>query len=232
MTTLTCVIPGCLKPHKSRGYCDTHYARWRKTGDPGTLESLKVAKPPSKCAAPDCESLARSSGALYCEKHYARMRRNGHLDRRLHYNAPGSMCCIDGCSTPAGERGMCDKHATRLRRHGDPDVCIQPDDRKKLLGPDHPAWTGDAVTYDGAHGRVYALKGSASNYSCVDCGMSAKHWSYDHADPDERPGPPAPYSVNPDHYTPRCVACHKRFDLDYLTHSGRTRKAAISGEAA
>lgn len=29
-----CDIEGCAGAHKSRGWCDTHYQRWRKHGDP------------------------------------------------------------------------------------------------------------------------------------------------------------------------------------------------------
>jgi len=78
----------------------------------------------------------------------------------------------------------------------------------------------DTAEYSAAHERIRSAKGSASDYQCVDCGGAAAHWSYDHADPDERTsavvkGNPA-YSLDPDHYDPRCVSCHKVFDLDYL----------------
>ena len=29
-----CTIPGCKRPSWSRGWCNTHYTRWRRTGDP------------------------------------------------------------------------------------------------------------------------------------------------------------------------------------------------------
>lgn len=46
------------------------------------------------------------------------------------------------------------------------------------------------------------------------CGDQARHWAYDHADPDEihRPDGIA-YSGKPEHYVPLCVPCHKRADL-------------------
>ncbi|MEV4492713.1 hypothetical protein AB0K04_21670 [Micromonospora coxensis] len=74
----------------------------------------------------------------------------------------------------------------------------------------------ELLTYDGAHNRVKALKGSASLYLCR-CGKQAEQWAYSHADYDERAmikGREArkPYSINPDHYVPLCRPCHTRFD--------------------
>jgi hypothetical protein len=69
--------------------------------------------------------------------------------------------------------------------------------------------------------RVRATKGSASQHTCP-CGAPAAHWAYDHQDPDQRIGQAGkrgeglPYSLNPDHYQPRCVPCHKAADLARL----------------
>lgn len=35
MTERTCSILGCERLHEARGWCDTHYARWKRTGVPG-----------------------------------------------------------------------------------------------------------------------------------------------------------------------------------------------------
>lgn len=78
------------------------------------------------------------------------------------------------------------------------------------------------VTYSGAHERVRSDRGQADLHPCADCGQSAKHWSYNHDDPDElredglTSGRSVAYSLNPDHYSPRCVPCHKRYDLDRI----------------
>ena len=76
----------------------------------------------------------------------------------------------------------------------------------------------DEVGYSSAHDRVRRDRGLVQRYDCVDCGARAQHWSYDHADPDELhedgiSARPVAYSLKPEHYQPRCISCHKRFDL-------------------
>lgn len=36
-TSRLCSIPGCGKPLRARGWCDPHWKRWRKYGDPDTM---------------------------------------------------------------------------------------------------------------------------------------------------------------------------------------------------
>ncbi len=33
-THKTCSVHGCEETHRSKGYCETHYGRWRRHGDP------------------------------------------------------------------------------------------------------------------------------------------------------------------------------------------------------
>lgn len=76
------------------------------------------------------------------------------------------------------------------------------------------------INYSAAHMRVRQDRGSVRAHPCVDCGQPARHWSYNHDDPDELLGTTGrsprlvAYSPKPEHYSPRCVPCHKRFDLD------------------
>lgn len=46
MAQRTCCIDGCDRPHEARGWCKTHYARWRANGDP--LAVKHVHKHPSE----------------------------------------------------------------------------------------------------------------------------------------------------------------------------------------
>ena len=72
-------------------------------------------------------------------------------------------------------------------------------------------------SYGAVHLRLKTDLGPASNYRCVDCGMQAQHWSYNHDDPREMRSELGPYSADASHYSPRCVSCHKLFDLGTLT---------------
>jgi hypothetical protein len=80
------------------------------------------------------------------------------------------------------------------------------------------------VGYNAAHDRVRRDRGPAHDYRCVGCGRPARHWAYDHGDPDELASALGPYSLDLDRYRPLCVGCHKRADLD---HRARARFAMV-----
>lgn len=76
------------------------------------------------------------------------------------------------------------------------------------------AYAKDAPKYGAAHARVREKHGPVTDHTCIDCGATAREWSYNHTDPneliDDRFG--VPYSASPDHYSPRCISCHRKFD--------------------
>ena len=74
----------------------------------------------------------------------------------------------------------------------------------------------DDVGYSGVHRRLAVDFGPASAHRCADCGGDAAQWSYSREDADERMSEDGPYSLNPEHYAPRCVPCHKAMDLAAL----------------
>ena len=53
-----CTVPGCGRPHRARGYCRTHYARWRASGDArpevpiGAVRRAQAAEPTPVVAHP------------------------------------------------------------------------------------------------------------------------------------------------------------------------------------
>lgn len=101
---------------------------------------------------------------------------------------------------------MCTTHYQRQRAHGATSVPTRP------VGENHHSWRGDQVTYRSVHARLDSQNGPASGYACVDCGERAEQWSYDNADPDERRDGPRAYSIDLNHYDPRCRKCHFSFD--------------------
>lgn len=74
-------------------------------------------------------------------------------------------------------------------------------------------------SYQQMHARIRYWRGKASQFMCVDCGLTAAHWSYDHKDYAQVWGYACnwrkreiAYSLDPDHYEPRCASCHQNFD--------------------
>jgi len=127
-------------------------------------------------------------------------------------NINSGTCSVEKCVKPAKCRGMCSMHDSRVRRRGSPHAFIPQKDRNLPRGESHWSWTGESVTNRAMHQRIKKIKGSASEYACASCGVPADHWSYDHADPDEKKSAAGPYSLDVEHYRPLCVTCHKRFD--------------------
>lgn len=149
-----------------------------------------------------------------CRMHYHRLRRTGSVGQAAPRQRPkrSPHCEYPGCTKPDKSAGLCSMHAARKARHGDPSIKIAPEDRKLLTGTDHPNWIGDQISYAGAHRRVRAAKGPASNYTCLHCHKPAEQWAYDNQDPDERTVGKQRFSVDLRRYIPLCVPCHSPFD--------------------
>jgi hypothetical protein len=83
--TRTCSIDGCNRTHKARGWCGTHYLRWRNHGDP-----LRVARR----SGPDHQDWT-GADASYVAVHHRLRRANG----------PASAQQCRHCSRRAAEWG-------------------------------------------------------------------------------------------------------------------------------
>jgi len=197
-----CSVEGCDRKVKTRGFCGMHYKRFMKTGDPGEVEPRRGGK---ECSVDGCNKEYVASG--YCGMHYQRWRSTGNpgeaTPKRI---ADQGDCQIDRCEQKARARFLCEKHLKRFYDFGE-DGITRISERDQL----------HILTYNGAHKRTTARRGRADQHACIRCGDRAGEWAYQHNDPqevwDERG---IPYSLDPNHYEPMCIPCHRSFDLERL----------------
>ena len=71
-----CSVDGCDKESKARGWCWTHYGRWKVHG--ATTLPGRAPKPPRPCSVDGCARDFYAKG--YCYLHWSRMRRTGTLE--------------------------------------------------------------------------------------------------------------------------------------------------------
>lgn len=191
MTNSTCSVDECKKPIKRLGLCYGHYMKkWRygtPTPDFGWTRGERQRRIPAKTRRVLQDLAGQRFGALV------------------------ALCRVPGgrwtCQCDCGR--MVQVRTGDLNR-GTRSCGTQGGHRRR----------GDAG-YVAAHDRVRRDRGDVKRLPCVDCGGQARHWSYNHDDPDELVSNEKrtlgiAYSLKPEHYSPRCVPCHKRFDLGRL----------------
>lgn len=159
------------------------------------------------CIVDECYKNARSPKADYCPMHYHRLYRYGTLERKT--MQAGGICSVDECIGIVVSIGLCSPHYQLMRHHGTTELL-------ERTGESNPSWLGDSVTYNGMHSRLRINRGRAKDQQCIDCGNRAKHWSYNHNDPQEFSSDEGLYSTDLQCYSPRCVPCHKAFDLRHI----------------
>lgn len=72
----TCTIEGCEKPRFGHGWCNAHYSRWRKHGDPlGGAVKAGPQRQHEVCTIEGCGKKHYAYGL--CSAHYHRKRRHG-----------------------------------------------------------------------------------------------------------------------------------------------------------
>lgn len=203
-----------------------------------TCTKCRADKPPEEFHRDRSRPDGRFPQCRECRKPYVReyaqresTRARGRARYELAKLNPGR-CELDGCNKPTYDARICSMHRARIDRHGDPDVVKLPTYR---LGPDNHGWlSDDEAGYGVAHQRLKRARGRASEHQCEapGCEKQAAHWAYGYGDPTEREevvrggARPSPYSLDPSHYFPLCVACHKRADL-VVTRLRREREQII-----
>lgn len=113
-TERKCSVDGCSRPHRARGYCKSHYERWRRGCTEneietpiGELEDTRDHSLPDECSLEGC---ARDYYARHlCERHYAQKRKYGVSEEWLEEHI-GSDCEVCGVSEERSPRPMMVDH--------------------------------------------------------------------------------------------------------------------------
>lgn len=108
-----CSVGDCDNRAVSRGYCDKHYKRWRKYGDPEKGARSRV-KP---CSIAGCPNPGEAR--TLCHGHYLSLLRRGEWPTHLLSDRLPKECSVPGCERRMNARGLCQTHVTRLRVNGD-----------------------------------------------------------------------------------------------------------------
>jgi hypothetical protein len=112
-----CSIEGCNDDSRKRGWCEFHYERWRRHGDPlagGPKQNTPLL---GKCKVEDC--MKRDVAWNLCTKHYSKWQKYGdplggyEIDghsKKWHLNKDGYMFLFDPLSPHAGKNRLVYQH--------------------------------------------------------------------------------------------------------------------------
>ena len=199
----TCLADDCENPPLARGLCRKHYQAARKAGELDRYKRLRIKA--AVCLVDDCDEPPH--GRELCKKHYQRYMSTGTTDLPEKVTL---YCSEDDCEEIVVARGLCNMHYMRFMRWGTTEA-VGPG----VGNPGQPRTS--SPTYTSVHARINRWRGTARNFTCVDCGTTARDWSYDGCpDGDERwelvGDREMAFCTHVEHYSPRCKSCHHRKD--------------------
>lgn len=111
-----CSIPECGKNVIALGYCENHYRKFKRGGDPNGTRS-PYQKSPDICIVDGCGKTPVGKGL--CSSHYRRMAIYGD-PLGAPERAPQRRCSLPNCSNLHLAKGYCKKHYNRFTLYGDP----------------------------------------------------------------------------------------------------------------
>lgn len=115
----TCSVATCERQSFCRGWCNRHYQRWYKTGDPEGLKPGRGKRVRTECVVEGCERTEVTNG--WCGLHYQRWRRTGDPEWVKPQPEPEAVTCsVEGCDRAEVARGWCDRHYRRVLKNGEP----------------------------------------------------------------------------------------------------------------
>lgn len=116
MSKATCSVETCDRVTVAKGFCDRHYRKWRRNGDP-LVDHTPVGH--RKCAVDGCDLDGYTDGMCYKHDHRRRLGLDMDASAREVRGGP-EQCKIDGCDEARVSRGMCENHYRADLHHGDP----------------------------------------------------------------------------------------------------------------
>lgn len=140
----TCSIEGCDRGAVCRGWCNSHYERVRKHGDPLVDVPLPRRAPKERCSVEGCERSGKLARG-WCAMHYSRWLSSGDpLVVRSRYDEyERSGCSVEGCARDVLAKDLCGKHYQRWKNHGDPLVVLPASSppRKPVVPAEERFWS-------------------------------------------------------------------------------------------
>jgi hypothetical protein len=157
---IKCAIPDCDSPKAKREWCNKHYLRWYKHGDP-THDQQRF----TQCQANECTNRPRSTTGGLCEMHYYRKRRHGNALTVVNtrrddsgYRAAHARIARDRGLARTMRCADCGTQAHHWSyRHDDPNEAVSPDGQPFSLDPTHydPRCAPCHAVFDGTGANQY-----------------------------------------------------------------------------
>lgn len=140
----TCSVEGCTRTGTlKRGWCESHYARWLRTGETGSAFFTRKVK---FCSVEGCGRPHSARGL--CKAHQHRLERDGDIRADIPIGpyrdrGTGGVCVVDGCGAPSTGR-LCRTHVWRQTKLGSPTA----EGDIKSRGVERPPTTCDVAECD------------------------------------------------------------------------------------
>lgn len=155
-----CSVMGCTRTHWGHGYCQAHYTRVRRQGDPQSHVPVQTKMANGEqCSAPRCDK--KPHALTLCKGHHSRLKRWGNVRPEVRI-APSRVldpCTVPDCSARHYAKGYCRLHWRRVSETGQADLTVrapQPKCRVPICGR-----TARAGGYCGTHYERLRRRGSA-----------------------------------------------------------------------
>lgn len=112
MQKSVCSVDGCGEPHKARGWCNSHYGRFKRGVEVGVPLRERDRSKPDCCIQEGCDSPVKAK--RLCHKHYQAFLRYGYV-KYPNRKKQVKPCCVTGCEGVVYSQDRCHAHYMKLR---------------------------------------------------------------------------------------------------------------------